>query len=92
METGKVLLGVLAGIAAGAAIGILYAPEKGSDTRKKILGKKDAFQKDVNSNLDQWSERGVEKLDEVKTGIRDLAEKGLSKADELKKDLKHRNS
>jgi gas vesicle protein len=32
----KVLLGILGAAAAGVVIGLLIAPEKGSDTRKKI--------------------------------------------------------
>lgn len=32
----KVILGILGAAAAGAAIGMLLAPEKGSDLRKKI--------------------------------------------------------
>lgn len=39
MNTGKVLLGVLAGAAVGASLGIIFAPHKGSDTRKKIVQK-----------------------------------------------------
>lgn len=35
-ENTRVLLGVLAGLAAGAAIGLLLAPEKGSDTRDDL--------------------------------------------------------
>jgi hypothetical protein len=39
MSSGKVLLGVLAGVAAGAFLGILFAPDKGLNTRKKIVKK-----------------------------------------------------
>ncbi|NLO02771.1 MAG: YtxH domain-containing protein, partial [Bacteroidales bacterium] len=39
MSSGKVFLGVLAGAAAGALAGILFAPAKGSKTRKRILKK-----------------------------------------------------
>lgn len=35
----KVLFGAVAGMAAGAVVGILFAPDKGSDTRKKIAKK-----------------------------------------------------
>jgi gas vesicle protein len=34
MKTDKVILGVLGGIAAGAILGILFAPEKGERTEK----------------------------------------------------------
>jgi len=43
MSSGKVLLGVLAGVAAGAFLGILFAPEKGSNTRKNISKKGEDF-------------------------------------------------
>ncbi|TCN70606.1 YtxH domain-containing protein [Acetobacteroides hydrogenigenes] len=36
MTTGKVVLGVLAGVAVGALIGVLFAPDKGCETRRKI--------------------------------------------------------
>lgn len=34
--TSKVILGILGAAAAGVVIGLLVAPEKGADTRKKI--------------------------------------------------------
>lgn len=39
MTKGKVLLGVLAGLTAGAAIGMLLAPEKGERTRRRLARK-----------------------------------------------------
>ena len=35
-NTGQTLLALLTGAAIGAGIGILYAPDKGSKTRKQI--------------------------------------------------------
>lgn len=35
-DNSKVLAALLAGMAAGIAVGILFAPEKGSDTRDKL--------------------------------------------------------
>ena len=35
MKTGKVVLGTVAALALGAIAGILFAPEKGSELRKR---------------------------------------------------------
>ena len=43
----KIILGMLAAAAAGAAIGILLAPEKGSELRRKIKTGIDEVMEDV---------------------------------------------
>jgi gas vesicle protein len=66
MSTGKVFLGILAGIAAGALLGVLFAPDKGSETRRKISQKGKDFVDDVKTKYDDFV-RGVnQKIDSVK--------------------------
>jgi gas vesicle protein len=43
MSRGKIVLGALAGAAAGTLIGILFAPDKGTSTRKKIADKGEEY-------------------------------------------------
>lgn len=58
-DNGKFIVGLLTGIGIGAAIGVLLAPEKGSDTYKKLEG----AIKDVSKDLKAYSEA---KLKQVK--------------------------
>ncbi|HEY4060520.1 MAG TPA: YtxH domain-containing protein [Puia sp.] len=45
MSAQKVLIGALAGIVAGVAIGVLVAPAEGSETRQRIADSADSFKK-----------------------------------------------
>ena len=53
MTTGKTLLGVLAGIAAGTVIGILLAPDKGDRLRKNISKKSEDLAEAINDKIDE---------------------------------------
>ncbi|MFD1001085.1 YtxH domain-containing protein [Ohtaekwangia kribbensis] len=52
MNNGKAILAVLAGVAAGAALGVLFAPDKGSDTRKKISRKGEDLANALSDKID----------------------------------------
>lgn len=52
-STSNFLLGFLAGAAAGALAGILFAPEKGSETRKNIRRKALEFSGKYGLGLDE---------------------------------------
>ena len=56
MESGKVVLGVIAGVAIGAVLGILLAPEKGSVTRNKIMNKGEDLAGNLRKKLDAFLE------------------------------------
>jgi len=63
MSTGKVLLGVLAGVAAGALCGILFAPDKGYETRKKIAKKGKDYADGLTEKLNNFMEEVTEKIE-----------------------------
>lgn len=53
MDTKKVVLGVLASFAVGAAMGILFAPDKGSNTRKNISRKGEDLADELNDKIEE---------------------------------------
>ena len=89
MESGKVALGVLAGVAIGAALGILLAPQKGRVTRRQILDKGEDFSNDLTHKLDRFIETATSKYESAIRHAEELGAKGKAKFDELKKDLKN---
>ncbi|KAB1157723.1 YtxH domain-containing protein [Flavobacterium luteum] len=56
MELGKVVLGVVSGMAVGAALGVLFAPDKGSKTRRKILNAGKEYTENLKEKLDDLYE------------------------------------
>jgi gas vesicle protein len=63
MESGKTALGILLGIGAGALLGILFAPAKGSKTRKRILDKGQGYADDLKDKLDDLYQDVSDKYD-----------------------------
>ncbi|MBT1702416.1 YtxH domain-containing protein [Chryseosolibacter indicus] len=69
-STGKVLLAIIGAAAAGAIIGMLVAPEKGSDLRKKLTDTAG----DWSSQLSQLLASGKAQLDNLKQAAASEAE------------------
>ncbi|HXB95075.1 MAG TPA: YtxH domain-containing protein [Puia sp.] len=66
MSTSKILLGFIAGAAIGGALGILLAPDKGSETRRKIMEKGS----DLGDSLADFGESVKDKLGDVVEGVK----------------------
>lgn len=84
MENGKVLLGVLAGVAAGATLGILFAPDSGVNTRKKIVRKGEDYASNLKSQFNHLAESLNEEVDGFKEEINHLVESGKAKFEQEK--------
>jgi gas vesicle protein len=66
MKTDKALLGIIGGVAVGAILGILLAPEKGSETRKKILNKGVDYTDDLKDQFNMLLGNLSKKCEQIK--------------------------
>ncbi len=87
MSSNKVLLGVLAGVAAGALVGILFAPDKGSRTRRNIVRKGEDTVEDLKDQFDDLLETFTDKVESAKEDLEALISKGKSKYEAVKKEV-----
>ena len=85
MTAGKILLGVVAGIATGALLGVLFAPEKGCDTRRKIGQKKDDLTDDLKEKFNSFLDTISQKFEVANDEVSDYATKAEVKINEMKK-------
>jgi gas vesicle protein len=76
--TSKVILGILGAAAAGVVIGLLVAPEKGKDTRKRL---KKTAEEWADSMTNLWA-RGKEATDNIAKDMKEKAGYAKSAAEE----------
>jgi gas vesicle protein len=65
-STSKVLLGFIAGAAIGGALGILLAPDKGSETRRRLSEKGS----EIGDSIVDFSDTVKDKFNDVVDGVK----------------------
>ena len=88
MSSGKLLLGVLAGLTAGALAGILFAPAKGSKTRRRIAKRGEDYVDGLKDKFNEFVENITEKFEQVKKEVTDFTEEKMAKSEESDKNVK----
>jgi gas vesicle protein len=63
-NTGKILIAFAAGAAVGTALGILFAPDKGSETRNKMYEKGKKMAESVKEKFRAGKEKFEEEMEE----------------------------
>ena len=84
MSTGKVITGMVAGLAAGAILGILFAPDKGCETRKKIAQKGTDLKNSIKDRFSSLVDEVADEYENAKDKAEDLVDAGIEKMASLK--------
>lgn len=76
----RVLVTVGACMAIGAAVGMLFAPDEGAETRKRLIKRGKKLAGTVNDSIDE----GRESLEEIKDSLHKQLNKVNRKLEEIK--------
>ncbi|MFN8290637.1 MAG: YtxH domain-containing protein [Chitinophagaceae bacterium] len=88
MSNKKVIVGFMIGAAAGAIAGILFAPDKGSSTRKKIAGKAGDITDSIKDSFSKFVDTVKGKYHDAEEEAEELSEKAGAKMSAAKKEVK----
>lgn len=77
--TGKVACALLVGTAIGGVLGILFAPDKGSETRKKIVGKSEDLTDVIKVKFDDFLDSIKGEVEMVKDKASKMMDGGVDK-------------
>lgn len=80
MNTNKLILGVVGGLLTGAVLGVLFAPESGKNTRKKIKDKSKELKDTMKNDFDNAIQKIEDKYQNIAQKSNELVQDGKTKA------------
>ena len=89
MSSSKILVGFLAGASIGALAGILFAPDSGSNTRKKISSKTSDLTDSVKNSFGDFIDSVKQTYSGAKEEMEEFSSKSRAKLDGVKNDVKN---
>jgi gas vesicle protein len=81
-NNGKLVAALLLGAAAGATLGVLYAPEKGSETRRRIAGRASELGEEISDRISRGKEAVTNLKDRVTGKVDEMRSSGNSRSEE----------
>jgi gas vesicle protein len=78
-NSGKMIGALLVGAVLGAGLGILFAPDKGSETRKKIAGKTGDFTEDLKEKFNTFLEEAKQQFETETQKTKEFISNGKEK-------------
>jgi gas vesicle protein len=87
MKSNNSLVNILGALAVGAIAGILFAPDKGSNTRKKIASTAEGLGDDLKGGVEELSATLAQKYDEAIMKRSEIIEKGNAKVAAVKETI-----
>lgn len=81
--TSKILLGVITAAAAGAVIGMLFAPDKGNEIRSKVKKTANELADELLNAIRRGKSQYQDAKDELRSKAYELKGKAQQKVDEL---------
>ena len=87
MKNSDVVVGILGGLAVGAILGILFAPDKGSNTRRKIAEKGTDLKDNLKGNFNDFVASIEDQYSNFTSNAEDVIEEGKSKLERMNNEI-----